>query len=269
MTAHTLVPALLIGFAVLLFRREPPAGRLRRLRGAPGLRQVPGLLGVPGLRGTWRVREAWGVRGLRRQAPTEGSTGTRTVWRPMLMRRERFPTESLDVAGLAERVAALTRAGLPPARVWDLLAATTGPAQLVCAEVAAHLSAGGSTGAALRAVPGPPALRWLSVAQDGAERAGAPLADVLDGFADALREEEQAAAERETALAGPRATATVLAALPLAGLGLGYLLGANPLGALLGTGPGRVCLVAGTGLWLTGRSWTRALIRRAERAGQP
>lgn len=44
-------------------------------------------------------------------------------------------------------------------------------------------------------------------------------------------------------LAGPRATVRVLALLPLIGLGMGLLMGADPVGFLLGTPWGWACLV--------------------------
>jgi tight adherence protein B len=133
--------------------------------------------------------------------------------------------------------------------------------------VALGLDAGGDIGDGLRSVRGPDGLSWLATAQDSAERTGAPLAGVLDAFARGLREDERAEAEREAALAGPRASGTVLGLLPAVGIGLGYLLGADPLGTLVLTGVGRVCLVVGTGLWLCGWWWTRVLLDRAERAG--
>ncbi len=174
----------------------------------------------------------------------------------------------MDVAELADRLAALVGAGLPAGRAWALLAQVPGPARHVCAVVAAQVGAGGRAGDGLRAAPGPPGLGWLAVACDTAEQAGSPLVDVLTGFAAALRSDEQAATDRAAAMAGPRATATVLSALPVAGGGLGFLLGANPVTTLVGTGPGRVVLLAGAGAWASGRWWIRALVARAERAGE-
>lgn len=172
-----------------------------------------------------------------------------------------------DVAGLAEQVAALSRAGLPWVRVWQAVAGTPGPMQPLGAQVAARLGAGGTAAEGLRDATGPASVRWLAVACDVAERAGAPVADVLERFAGAVRADAAAAADRDAALAGPRATATVLAWLPLGGAALGLLIGADPIGTLIGSAAGRVCLATGLALWTLGRRWTAALIRRAERAG--
>jgi tight adherence protein B len=169
---------------------------------------------------------------------------------------------------LAEQVAALSRAGLAWPRVWQALAAGPGPESAVCAVVARQVATGGTVGGGLRSVDGAPLLGWLAIACDVAEQAGAPVAEVLDRFAAAVRADAAAAADRDAALAGPRATAMVLSWLPLGGLGLGFLIGADPVGTLLGTVPGRVCLVIGGGMWALGRWWTRVLVRRAEEAGQ-
>ncbi|MBG6092429.1 type II secretion system F family protein [Actinomadura viridis] len=100
----------------------------------------------------------------------------------------------------------------------------------------------------------------------GAERGGA-LATVLDGLATALRDEEAQRQEIATQLAGPRATARLLAGLPLLGLGMAAALGANPLAFLFGTLPGLGCLSAGVGLDLAGLWWTRRLAHAAEGPG--
>lgn len=94
---------------------------------------------------------------------------------------------------------------------------------------------------------------------------GAPLSGVLDRIAAAVAADEEAEGERRAALAGPRATARVLAWLPLLGLLLGGLLGADPVGVVLSGGPGTAAAVLGGMLLLLGRWWTAALLRRAAR----
>jgi tight adherence protein B len=131
-----------------------------------------------------------------------------------------------------------------------------------------HLAAAELHARRRRLLPGAPAadaaaLRQLVVALDVSERTGSAAGPTLNRLAEGLREAEAAAGERESALAGPRASATVLGVLPLAGLAMGGLLGADPLHVLVGTGPGRVSLVLGCGLWAVGRLWSRALVRRA------
>ncbi len=100
-----------------------------------------------------------------------------------------------------------------------------------------------------------------------AHRSGAPLAEVIDVVVGGIAETREAAELRRTALAGPRATARLLAWLPLAGIGLGAVLGADPVAVLLGGGVGGLCLVLGGALFVAGRRWVRVLVAQAERAG--
>ena len=78
-----------------------------------------------------------------------------------------------------------------------------------------------------------------------------------------LRAEQAQRRAVQAELAGPRATAGMLAILPLAGLVLAAGLGADPLHVLLETPVGWVCLVAGLGLDGLGLLWTGRLVTRA------
>ena len=64
-------------------------------------------------------------------------------------------------------------------------------------------------------------------------------------MAGVIRAEDDVAREVAAALSAPRATARMLAALPLVGLGMGALLGARPWHVLLATPYGLACLVVG------------------------
>ena len=120
-----------------------------------------------------------------------------------------------------------------------------------------------SAGSARRgpAPPAPPLLA-LAVALDVCDRAGAPTSAV-GGLARSLRAQESARQDREVALAAPRATATVMGLLPVAGAALGLLLGVNPAAVLLFTPVGRLCLVMGLALWTLGRWWMQRLVGAA------
>jgi tight adherence protein B len=115
--------------------------------------------------------------------------------------------------------------------------------------------------------PGAEGLRLLAACwRIGAERGGA-LASVIESLADALRDEEAHRQEIAAQLAGPRATARLLAGLPLLGLGMAAALGTRPLGFLFGTPPGLACLVLGGGLDALGLWWTRRISAAAEVLG--
>lgn len=112
--------------------------------------------------------------------------------------------------------------------------------------------------------PGAEGLRLLAACwRVGSERGGT-LATVLDGLASALRDEEAQRQDVSVQLAGPRATARLLAALPLLGLAMAAALGAHPIPFLCGTLPGLACLITGTALNATGLYWTRHLAQSAE-----
>jgi tight adherence protein B len=236
-----------------------------------------------------------------RTAPTAGPTTHRaSVDRSGGRRRRTAVPGQAELALVADQLAALARSGLPPNRVWPILAdrAATGPTRAMADAVVSGHRRGESTAQAIRgsasgsgsrgsagsersdASRGParaaghtgwwrrhrppdPAAARLAVAIDVSERSGAALAETLQRFADGVRADLRAEQERESALAGPRTTAMILSALPLAGLGLGGLIGSHPWQTLLLTAPGRVCLLAGSAAWLSGRAWSSALIRRA------
>lgn len=105
--------------------------------------------------------------------------------------------------------------------------------------------------------------RDLAVCLEISERSGAPLAEVLGRYAAQLDQSLDAAAARATALAGPAATARLLGWLPLFGLGLGYLSGAQPLAVLFGSVPGLALLGVGVSLMLLGRLWSSRLVAAA------
>lgn len=112
---------------------------------------------------------------------------------------------------------------------------------------------------------------WCELAAcfDIAEASGCPLADVLARFAAQLEVEDDAEAARQTALAGPKATVSLLTWLPLMGLGLGMALGVDPLAILIGTPPGLAALAAGVVLTIAGRFWSAHLVHAAAGAGTP
>jgi tight adherence protein B len=180
---------------------------------------------------------------------------------------------STDLAGparaalMADRVAALSLAGLPLPRIWQVLSEQADELSDLAAAVDAA-AVGRSSAIGLRlAAPGDPALAWVAVACRAAELGGAPVAGVLAAVSTTLRAEAEGARARQAALAGPRATTTVLSWLPLAGFGLGLAIGVDAVTVLVTTPPGWVCLACGSVLWWAGRRWMTVLLRRAEQAG--
>jgi tight adherence protein B len=108
------------------------------------------------------------------------------------------------------------------------------------------------------------ALRALAACWEATGDTGAGLALALDRLGAALR---ASAAHRDAVaaqLAGPRATMRILAVLPALGLGLGVMLGADPVGFLFGSPVGRVALVCGVALEVAGLLITRRLVQAGQ-----
>jgi len=178
------------------------------------------------------------------------------------------------VARAAAEVAALLRAGAPPPAAWapQRWDPAAGPAPLggVLDRAARAAVRGEDLVAELRSGSRPPraaaALDSLALAWRTSETTGAPAAAVLDRLVTSLLDDASAQDARDAALAGPRATARLLAVLPLAGVLLGVLVGADPVAVLLGTAPGRWCAAVGLTATALGWAWTALLVRAAERA---
>lgn len=183
----------------------------------------------------------------------------------MRSRRERARPDAAQMAGRVQRLAVLLRAGLTPAAAWHHLAESEDAAPEL-RRIADRIETGEPAADAIEAESGG-AEPWRPVAAawNVASRAGSPLAATLATLAATLRVLAQQEREGRIALAGPNATARLVAVLPLVALGFGAALGVDALGLLLGTGWGRTCLVVGIGLMLLARLWSRRMVARAAR----
>ncbi|WP_433682059.1 type II secretion system F family protein [Nocardia sp. CA-119907] len=95
-----------------------------------------------------------------------------------------------------------------------------------------------------------------------AENHGLALAELLSAARTDLLGRIRFRTRTTAALAGARATAAVLAGLPLLGIGLGQMMGAAPLHVLLSPGAGTVLLPLGAALACMGLLWTDAITRK-------
>jgi len=112
--------------------------------------------------------------------------------------------------------------------------------------------------------PGLDGLAGVAACWRVAVGSGAGLAAGLGRLENALRAERRQRDELRAQLAGAWSTVTVLALLPVVGLGLGAALGADPLGVLLHSTAGLVCLVAGLLLEACGLFWAARIVRAGE-----
>lgn len=103
--------------------------------------------------------------------------------------------------------------------------------------------------------PGARELATVAAAWQVAHRSGSSLARTLARTAATLRDERRTTRLVATEIAAARATARMMAALPVLVLLLGSGVGGDPLGFLLGTPVGLGCLAAGLTLGQLGLLW--------------
>lgn len=246
--------ALAAGSAVLLWQR--PTRRLPPHLSAPevlGARRwlVPAaavsvVVGVAMASGRWGVHRTVLVAVAAAVALALGHAVRRR-------RRARVAEQRRDlVLAACEGLAADLRSGQPPVhalrravRDWPELRPV-----LVAAEVDAEVP--GALRELARA-PGAGELDTVAAAWWVAHEVGTGLAGPLAEVVASLRARRRTAGLVAAEVAAARATAHVLALLPVAVLAMSAAMGGDPLGFLGGTTPGLVCLVGGLGL--TGLGW--------------
>ncbi|WP_416485884.1 type II secretion system F family protein [Streptomyces sp. CL12] len=214
------------------------AGLLLALLGGSVIPVVAGAAGVPVLR---RVRLA-------------GEAGRA---------RERRVDQVIALCGM---FAGEVRAGRQPGEALLRAARDSGGLGEALAAVVAAARFGGDVPGALAAAarqPGAEGLLGLAACWRVAVDQGAGLAAGLDRLDGALRAERDQRADLRAQLAGARATAVLLAALPALGLLLGAAMGAAPLRVLLHSGPGLGCLLIGAVFETAGLWWSARIVRGA------
>ncbi|HEU5222511.1 MAG TPA: type II secretion system F family protein [Candidatus Lumbricidophila sp.] len=189
------------------------------------------------------------------------------------MRWRRSPRVDGDfdaVAQSVERVATLLSAGVPAHLAWQHSGAETASATpestaaAVVMQAAAAVGAGRSAASAIvAATESGSGWRVVAAAWMVAEQGGAPAAASLARLSEALRDDAQARREVAAALAGPVASARLVAWLPLVALLFGSLLGFDTLHVLTTSPIGMVCVAAGGLLLWAGARWCARLVHDA------
>ncbi|MGI8664809.1 MAG: type II secretion system F family protein [Jatrophihabitans sp.] len=113
-----------------------------------------------------------------------------------------------------------------------------------------------------QALTGAAALAPLALACALVGRTGASLAELLQGVRADLTADQATRRAVAAAVAGPRASAMLLAGLPVVGLLMGAAMGADPARVLLHSLSGLAALSVGVLLDLAGLRWTLALTRQ-------
>lgn len=257
--------ALMLAFALVAFRTSPR----RRLAPVPGR---PRWRPPVGPRAAAWLGAAGGCAALVALPPSTisclavlgGTAGLR-------VRRRRRAVRAVREGQLLESALDVfvgeLRAGSHPVSAFEAAAdESVGPVAASLRSVAARARLGADVAAGLHAVARRSALptQWDRLAQCWrlASDHGLAIATLMRAAQRDIAERQRFAARVSSSLAGARATAAVLAGLPLLGVLLGQLVGARPLAFLLGSRVGGWLLVVGATLACAGLLWSDRITDR-------
>ncbi|WAJ44893.1 hypothetical protein OK015_28055 [Mycobacterium sp. Aquia_216] len=180
----------------------------------------------------------------------------------------RATEESRTLEAALDVVVGELRVGSHPVQAFSVAAdETVGAVAISLRAVAARARLGADVSAGLRAAARSSAqpTHWhrLAVCWQLASDHGLAIATLMRTAQRDIVEHQQFSARVDSGMAGARATATILAGLPVLGVLLGQLIGARPLSFLLSGHAGGWLLVVGSLLACGGLLWSDRIIRRA------
>lgn len=184
------------------------------------------------------------------------------------LRRRSRRSQGAAMAAALQTVVGELRTGAHPVRAFDIAASEAGDAGgTVAAELralAARARLGSDVAAGIRELGSASALpvHWsrVGVCWRLAADHGLPVSTLMSTAHRDIVERQRFTDRVDAALAGPRATAVILAGLPILPVALGHLIGAQPLRYLLGGGGW--LLVTGVTLVCAGLGWADRIIDR-------
>lgn len=193
---------------------------------------------------------------------------TMSVRQRRRLRSERGMHESRSLETAIDVLVGELRVGAHPATAFAVAAEeTAGPVGASCRAVAARARLGADVAAGLRGVAENSALasQWerLAVCWQLAADHGLAMSALMRAAQRDIAERQRFSGQVRSAMAGARATATILAALPMLSVVMGQLIGARPLPFLLGGGLGGWLLVIGLTLICAGLLWADHITDRA------
>ena len=201
-------------------------------------------------------------------AAAAGVAGATAVMRRR--RRKRAGARRREGRALGEALETLVgelRVGAHPVRAFAVAASESdGATALALRTVASRARLGADVAAGLGAVAAasPVPAHWdrVAVCWNLAAEQGLPITALMRAAHRDVVARQRFADRTEAGLAGSRATATILAALPAVGVLLGQLVGAGPLAFLLHGGAGGWVLVIGVSLVCLGLAWSDRIVDR-------
>lgn len=222
------------------------------------LLRLAALAGAAGLAGVVLPRAWWGPACV--LAPAAAGA---LALRRAAKRRSHAQRTSLRVLEFCDELAGELACGAAPARVLTRAAAGWPDLDVV----ASAQQWGGSVPKALRALassPGAGDLLVVASAWELSERTGSGLGDAISAVGGDLRARQRTRRVVASELASARATARLIAGLPVLTLAAGSGAG-RPVDFLLGTPVGLACLAAGLAFGLAGLTWIEAIATGLER----
>ncbi|OZD14922.1 type ii secretion system integral membrane subunit [Rhodococcus sp. 06-156-3C] len=247
--------------AAALLAVPGPQARLRSLRTPPviAVRYRAAIVPVSAVVGAVTLVWFAGVHALF-AAVIVGATGWKR--RRSATEKRKFRTESARLIAALDTVIGELGVGSHPASASAVAAAeSSGTVGIAFERASGHARMGGRAHDGLSvpdaAISGP--LSIVASAWRIADDHGLALARLLGAARRDMQVRNRFRDRTQASLAGARATGTVLACLPIVGVGLGQAMGASPLSVLLGGGLGGILLVIGTALVCGGLLWTDAI----------
>lgn len=190
-----------------------------------------------------------------------------TAWRRRRRTEVRRRAEARAMASALEVLIGELTVGAHPVRAFAVAAAESpGAVGLALDRVAARARLGADVTAGLLGAEQDSAVpaywRRLAACWELAAQRGLAMSVLMRAAHQDIVERQRFTDRIRAALAGARATAAILAGLPLGGVVLGQLIGAHPVRFLLGGGFGGVLLVVGVALIAVGLAWADRIIER-------
>jgi tight adherence protein B len=221
--------------------------------------------------GGWVVAVVAVIAGL--VAPIGAVVAATIVGATVLLRRsqsgarQRRGAESTALQSALDVLVGELRVGAHPVAAFDIAAAEiAGPVADSLRAVSARARLGADVGEGLRCVARESSVpaHWerLAVCWQLAETYGLAIGTLMHTAQRDIVERERFSTRAEAGMAGARTTAAVLAGLPVLGIGLGQLIGADPLTFLFSGGAGGWLLVIGVALACAGLLWTDRITRQ-------
>ena len=194
--------------------------------------------------------------------------GTFVLRRRRSIARRARAVEASALQGALDVLIGELRVGAHPVAAFDVAAREVdGPVAESLRAVAARARLGADVAAGLRSFAASSRLpaHWerLALFWRLAQTHGLGIATLMRAAHRDIVERERFSARVDAGMAGARATAAVLAGLPVLGVGLGQLIGADPLRFLLSGRVGGWLLVAGVVFACCGLAWSDRITGRA------